>query len=93
MLGAVGQGVSQKFVGVRGGCLLLEQLYDSLHDSLVTAYLLEYAPGGVILDQLDELVRDAPLLLAHVPRLIRVLDSLVTACMTAWRQLTLLEAE
>ena len=56
---------------------------DSLHDSLVTAYLLEYAPGGVILDQLDELVRDAPLLLAHVPRLIRVLDSLVTACMTA----------
>ena len=35
--------------------------------------LLEDASAGVILDQLDELVGDVPLLVAHVPRLVRIL--------------------
>ena len=35
--------------------------------------LLEDASAGVILDQPDELVGHVPLLLAHVPRLVRIL--------------------
>ena len=35
--------------------------------------LLQDASAGVILDQFDELVSHVPLLVAHVPRLVRVL--------------------
>ena len=35
--------------------------------------LLQDASAGVILDQFDELVGHVPLLVAHIPRLVRVL--------------------